>query len=927
MRKYLLTSLIVFLINSFFVAQTTLQTVEFGDMPKPVPSVSSLSTYTEKPSNSSASIPEVSIPLLKLSSTSLVLNYNPLNVTREEAASEVGLGWTLFKGGIISRKINGKVDEIFQSVSNTNYQKNEFDDIYYYNLPGISGKFIIKRDIISNTFQIVNLSPINNIKIEYTRQQNDATLIIDSFTITDDEGNKYYFNDFTKNALYGNYYVELGIDGLEYKSAFFLSQIKDANNIEVANFSYHQESKYFENQFLYQTCKLKKIISPDLGSMEINYVYDSAIEKTMNDPYSIQNILLKNSNGDTVNEIKFEYTSASVLRYNGVYDNKRILNKITKRNSQLEIESTSFVYHPNDSSSTSNILKKIIYPNKSATEYIYEDGEIYLNKDSNYINNIMDGWDIRDPKLQFFQKSTLSLYDTEQSLVENFIVPGDITKKKYFKLSLYPKYKILPGEIDPETGYPTMPPPLSNATRLKFTIKRGSEIIASNISEGEIKLYNYPGQYSLEITVTYYEATGSVQMSELSLYPPPYINSSVDKNKFRIKSVNQYNYFSDSLPTKSINYTYDDFALANSSSGYYFDGLILYKNIKITEGSGNGYTKIYYKIPSDYPSYPYTYNNQNVNFWPYYDITKAGLLEKTEIYNNTNQILKIDEYSYALENLGNNDYKIFNDKYSKPSWIKSYVHTSKIFPIAGQSFILTKNEILNNSTNYNIASSKQTSAEGMVTEVFYKYAADKNNQKLISQYMYGVLLETETKINNKTVSKTENKYENTTNLFPSSVVSTNPNDSSTKTAIKYDSYDIKGNLVQYTTDYDATTGKGNSVTTIWGYNKTLPIAKIEGAKLSDIGTLADDIVTKSNADIDTATENILLTALDTFRNETSLKDYLITTYTYDPLIGVTTVTSPSGMRQIHKYDANNRLKSVTDANGNIIKEMKYNNKQ
>ena len=157
--------------------------------------------------------------------------------------------------------------------------------------------------------------------------------------------------------------------------------------------------------------------------------------------------------------------------------------------------------------------------------------------------------------------------------------------------------------------------------------------------------------------------------------------------------------------------------------------------------------------------------------------------------------------------------------------------------------------------------------------------------------------------------------------------STNPNDASSKTTIKYDSYDANGNLVQYTTDYNSTNSLGNPVTIIWGYNKTLPIAKIEGAKLSDIGTLADNIITKSNADTDAATEIALHSALDTFRNETTLKNYLITTYPYDPLIGITTVTPPNGMREIYKYDVSNRLEFVVDSNGNIIKQMKYNTQQ
>ncbi|MDO3427368.1 RHS repeat domain-containing protein, partial [Chryseobacterium sp. APV1] len=37
---------------------------------------------------------------------------------------------------------------------------------------------------------------------------------------------------------------------------------------------------------------------------------------------------------------------------------------------------------------------------------------------------------------------------------------------------------------------------------------------------------------------------------------------------------------------------------------------------------------------------------------------------------------------------------------------------------------------------------------------------------------------------------------------------------------------------------------------------------------------------------------------------------LISTYTYDPLIGVTSITPPSGVRQTYTYDPANRLKET-----------------
>ncbi|BAP33176.1 uncharacterized protein CHSO_4139 [Chryseobacterium sp. StRB126] len=141
--------------------------------------------------------------------------------------------------------------------------------------------------------------------------------------------------------------------------------------------------------------------------------------------------------------------------------------------------------------------------------------------------------------------------------------------------------------------------------------------------------------------------------------------------------------------------------------------------------------------------------------------------------------------------------------------------------------------------------------------------------------------------------------------------------------ISYNQYDDKGNLQQYTTK------DGLSTVIIWGYNQTQPIAKIEGAKLTDIQqSLIDSIVNASNADAlstPNADETILLSALNAFRN--NLAAYQVSTYTYDPLIGVRSITPPSGIRESYLYDSANRLEKVVDANGKVLKEMKYNYKQ
>jgi len=109
---------------------------------------------------------------------------------------------------------------------------------------------------------------------------------------------------------------------------------------------------------------------------------------------------------------------------------------------------------------------------------------------------------------------------------------------------------------------------------------------------------------------------------------------------------------------------------------------------------------------------------------------------------------------------------------------------------------------------------------------------------------------------------------------------------------------------------------------VWGYNGTQPIAKVEGATYSQVSGLAGTIINASDADAsDPTMEGALITALDGFR--TALPGYQVTTYSYDPLIGVTSITPPNGLREVYVYDTANRLKEVRDVNGNLLKSNEY----
>ncbi|QMU66143.1 MAG: hypothetical protein GKR88_21045 [Flavobacteriaceae bacterium] len=79
-------------------------------------------------------------------------------------------------------------------------------------------------------------------------------------------------------------------------------------------------------------------------------------------------------------------------------------------------------------------------------------------------------------------------------------------------------------------------------------------------------------------------------------------------------------------------------------------------------------------------------------------------------------------------------------------------------------------------------------------------------------------------------------------------------------------------------------------------------------------------------DVSASTESDLRADLALLRDSFSGTAAQITTFTYDPLIGVTSITDPRGRTLYYHYDSFNRLQYVKDHDGNVLSEHSYNYK-
>lgn len=922
---------------------------------KPEASVASLSTYVNTPVSYATGIPNISFPLATLPTHSkdvninIALSYHPGTMFSDDRASEAGLGWTVLgSNAVISREIIAGTDERFYTAGAGNYNKNPFDDIYYYNFGGESGKFRFIRDTVNNTFQITKLTP-SNVKIEYVREPNNATLLLQSFKITDDKGNIYLFD---VNGRAANKYGSLAD---VYKSAFYLTKVYNNRMQELYSVEYQIENKSapqaYPQDISLQICKVKKIISRDYGTIDFEYVKETIISEAFNDPYRLNSMTVKNKAGDIMNKYSFVYDTL----YSSIIPGKRMLSEIKKTNRTLsETETTAFEYNKTGSPKnygpvpgkfkdyfvcddepmhfddpkyfSFGTLKKVKLPTGGAVEYNFEPKEYAVDDLNNYIAQNTSNTSLELPQFQYLKPVANINFDTRLSSQFNFTAsPGAATYVRFRKLETYP-HPIDPN-FDPGLDYS-----ITSASGVSYT----GDLLCINDADliTTKKYYTDNSNYTLKI-LSPTGGRGTIEIYEIATKAPPHKNAITDRS-LRIESIQYFENASTATPAKTETFVYDRFDDANTSSGDPFlvrsgEGESIsnpiYKNVKVLNGQNGGYTKYYFKTPSDYPKTQL--GGTGSLFWPHLNITTGGLLAKKEIYNAQNILKASEDHTYVLQSTGTESYRVESHN-TLTSFIKNHMVDSKVFD-SNLRGVSTKSETAVSETGgLSVEMQKTTQSDGSITETRYKYSKDTNHTALIAANMVAVPMQTETKRDGVVVAKNETKYDNLQQLYPTSVISYLPDNlSNSITAVKYDVYDESGNLVQYTATPDGASN-GAPVTIIWGYNKTMPIAKIEGARLSDIPeNLITAIVNASNEDADAtasaakAKETALLAQLESFKNNSSLSAYSITAYTYDPMIGVTNVLPPNGIRETYIYDSFNRLQKVKDANGNTLKEYGY----
>jgi len=117
-------------------------------------------------------------------------------------------------------------------------------------------------------------------------------------------------------------------------------------------------------------------------------------------------------------------------------------------------------------------------------------------------------------------------------------------------------------------------------------------------------------------------------------------------------------------------------------------------------------------------------------------------------------------------------------------------------------------------------------------------------------------------------------------------------------------YDDDGNLVTKIQPTPGSITPASYETTIWGYSNRFPVAMIPGLKYDAVFTaqtmLIGQIKALSARPVTTSNEMLLRNKLQELRM--AYPDKMITTFTYNPVFGMTSTTDPKGQTTIYEYD-------------------------
>jgi len=942
----------IFLLIAYWISlhsfSQIIGSVDTPNLTSRTPNVAIFEKFGYYPVGNHTGVPDISIPLYEVKiegvTVPIVLKYHASGIKVSDIASWVGLGWSLEPGGSITQSINGDNDnssEYFDiqlkngyhpNKDNSNYTEalymmdgtwDALADEFTYNGPGLSGKFFFSKKDDLKTVELV-MVPLTSARIDVIKI--NPNMNFNEFNIYNDRGCLFEFR--------GEGASTTTIEPTGYSPAWGLTKIVSPSTAEAINYEFYDTNfvtydmrvadsyvvytagtgicrqsitpyKYWYNnsnntRISSQERLLKKITYPK-GSVE--FILDETPRKDLKIRdgacgivysgqafKSLNSIVIRDLNNDIIKTVVFNYTymgsgAASRLCLNSLYIYDNIKNKK---------QTYSFDYYT---------------PTLPSYNSLYRDYWGYFNGLAKtilfpYLVLLDEG----------FQGTKIGALEGQmEPLLENMLA-GTLKKITY-----------------PTGGYTTF-----EYENNKYD-KQGTEIQAGGLRIKKIKSYDSPN--SEAFCKTYQYGPGILN----SIYDGPYYKDEVTL----ISSCPGFLENGTILRQRSI-YTC---SINENFSGE--DGHVIYKDvIEYTGTEVNNTGKTVYEYSNDSDSYYLELlfrNGKGIRESKRH--LRGLLLSKTDYNLMTGKMVSRVDNKYGSFSKFWRKGVTFQEEvavdneteymYKGEGWkehILRAVHlvgesqdveitesVEKIYSQDGISYTETKTEYKYDQENLKLIEKNVTNSQNGLLKTNYtypfSYPATSNpiyTNHMIPRNRMDVIEEI---INHNNMEIYRKKTDYALNSFTSNKIQpveiSTTIKGNTQSVLKYNQYDSKGKILQYT-PLD-----GIPVIYLWSYNGQYPIAEIRGATYSQVETAAKSAFGVSSIDALSDLFSVTLLQLENFRKHTSLNGALVTTYTYKPLVGMVTATDPRGVTTYYEYDSFGRLKDCyiqdMDATGQKVK--------
>lgn len=240
-----------------------------------------------------------------------------------------------------------------------------------------------------------------------------------------------------------------------------------------------------------------------------------------------------------------------------------------------------------------------------------------------------------------------------------------------------------------------------------------------------------------------------------------------------------------------------------------------------------------------------------------------------------------------------------------------------------------------NPAHKQITKTVETNGRGLQKITSVQYASDNPTgtgtspatlAKMIEANMHNAVIKEEVRLNGALVQGSVNDYTVDQNdhivMAGNQILNTDGNHY--ETTSEFQKYDASGRILQMKS------ADGIVTSFIWSYNGELPVVRGQNVDHNTLRAAVE--AAAGTSDLEAFWSSLgevtdINTIWNTFnlnlRNNPSLNEAMVDTYTYRPLVGMTSETDRNGKTVYYEYDDRLRLKFVRNADGEILKGYEY----